>query len=71
MIKSINTNSKSVFRLLDWSKVSEFNRLFELSVEYNPNRTRYTWYFLPRVEMEDYSVMIDGRNFSDQPFKVT
>ena len=71
MIKSINTNSKSVFRLLDWSKVSEFNRLFELSVENNPNRTRYTWYFLPRVEMEDYSVMIDGRNFSDQPFKVT
>ena len=70
MIKSINTNSKSVFRLLDWSKVSEFNRLFELSVENNPNRTRYIWYFLPRVEMEDYSVMI-GRNFSDQPFKVT
>ena len=26
-------------------------------------------YFLPTVEIEDYNIMVDGRNFLDQPIK--
>ena len=26
-------------------------------------------YFLPRVEIKNYNVLIDGRNFYDQPIK--
>ena len=29
----------------------------------------YTGYYLPKVEINDYNVMIDGKNFSDQPVK--
>ena len=31
--------------------------------------TRYTEYFLPKVEIKDYNVMVDGYNFFDHPFK--
>ena len=45
------------------------NSLFVLSYEDNANRTSYRQYFLSTVEIKDYNVMIDGRNFSDQPVK--
>ena len=31
--------------------------------------TRYTRYYLPLVEIKDYNVVIDGRNFFDQSVK--
>ena len=43
------------------------NRLFVLSFENENDRTSNTTYYLPKVEMKDYNVMIDGRNFFDQP----
>ena len=43
------------------------NRLFVLSFENENNRTPHSTYYLPKVEIEDYNVMIDGRNFFDQP----
>ena len=45
------------------------NRLFVLSFKGNANRKRYTGYFLLKVEIKDNDVMIDGRNFFDQPLK--
>ena len=38
-----------------------------LSFENENNRTPHSTYYLPKVEIEDYNVMIDGRNFLDQP----
>ena len=32
----------------------------------NANRTRHTGYFLPKIEIRDNNLMIDGRNLSDQ-----
>ena len=32
-------------------------------------RDSYRKYFLPRVDITDYNVLIDGRNFYDQPIK--
>ena len=43
------------------------SRLFVLSFENENGRTSHSAYYLPKVEIKDYSVMIDGRNFFDQP----
>ena len=45
------------------------NRLFVLSFENDAHRKTYKRYFLPTVEIKDYNVMIDGKNFFDQPEK--
>ena len=43
------------------------NRLFVLSFENENDRTSHTTYYLPKVEIKDYNVMIDGRNLFDRP----
>ena len=45
------------------------NRLFVLSFENEDDRKSYSTYYLPKVEIKDYIVMIDGKNFSDQPIE--
>ena len=43
------------------------NRHFVLSFENNTGRKSYEQYYLPRVEIKDYNVMIDGQNIFHQP----
>ena len=46
------------------------NRLFVLAFNNAANRIERDSprkYFLPRVNITDYNVLIDGRNFYDQP----
>ena len=43
------------------------NRLFVLSFENGNDRTSHSTYYLPKVEIKDYNVMIDGRNIFDRP----
>ena len=43
------------------------NRLFVLSFENEADRTSYSTYYLPKIEIKDYNIMIDGKNFFDQP----
>ena len=38
------------------------NRFFVFSFENNNDRTGHTRYILPKLEMKDYNVMIDGQN---------
>ena len=38
-----------------------------LSFEDEDGRISHSTYYLPKVEIKDYNVMIDGRNFFDQP----
>ena len=45
------------------------NRLFVLAFENDAKRVSTTRYHLPNVEIKDYNVMIDGKNFFDQPVK--
>ena len=40
-----------------------------LSIEDNAHRTSNNRYFLPTVEIKDHNIMIDGKNFLDQPVK--
>ena len=37
--------------------------------EYNAVKTGIRRYFLPTAEIEDYNIMVDGRNFFDHPVK--
>ena len=43
------------------------NRLSVLSFENEDDRTSHSTYYLPKVEIKDYNVMIDGKNLFDQP----
>ena len=45
------------------------NRLFVLAFEDETQRTSNKKYYLPNVGIKDYNVMIDGKNFFDQPVK--
>ena len=42
-------------------------RLFVLSFENENDTTSHSTYYLSKVEIKDYNVVIDGRNFFDQP----
>ena len=43
------------------------NRLFVLAFENDKERTSNRRYYIPNVEIKDCNVMIDGKNFLDQP----
>ena len=43
------------------------NRLFVWSFEINADKTTQVRYYLPKVEVKDHNVKIDGRNFFHQP----
>ena len=42
------------------------NSLFVLSFENQNDRTSHSTYYLPKVEIKDYNVIMDGKNFFDQ-----
>ena len=43
------------------------NRLFLLSFKNEDQRKSHSTYYLPKVEIKDYHVIIDGKNAFDQP----
>ena len=43
------------------------NILFALSFENEADRKSRSIFYLPKVEINDHNVMIDGKNFLDQP----
>ena len=45
------------------------NRLSILAFEYDAQRISKKRYYLPNEEIKDYNIMIDGKNFFDQPIK--
>ena len=45
------------------------NRLFVLLFNALDNRTGHSRYYLPTEKVKDYNVIIDGKNFFDQPIK--
>ena len=45
------------------------NRLFVLAFEDDAQRISTKRYYIPDVEIKDYTVVIDGKNFFDQPIK--
>ena len=43
------------------------NRRFVLSFENEDDRKSHSGYYLPKVEINDYCVMTDDKNFFDRP----
>ena len=60
---------KPIYKALNWSNFHGVNRLSVLSFENDAHWRSQKWYFLPTIEIKDYNVIIDGKNFFDQPVK--
>ena len=45
------------------------NRLFALSFENENDRTSFSKYYVPSVEIKDFNVLIDGKQFFEIPVK--
>ena len=45
------------------------NRLFVLSFENEEDRTSFLKYYVPKVEIKDFNVLIDEKSFFDVPVK--
>ena len=63
-IQNHTHKNKYLNHLIDLS-FQEVNRLFELSFENKNERTSYSEYYLPKEEIKDYNVMIDGKKLFD------
>ena len=45
------------------------NRLFVLSFENENDRTSFSKYYVPNVQIKDFHVLIDGKSFFNIPIK--
>ena len=64
--------SKAQNRYLDILNDRSFqgvNKLFVLLFKDDDIRKSYKQYYLPTVEIKDYNIVIDGRNFFDKPIR--
>ena len=48
---------------------TKVNRLPVLSFENGNDRTSFSKYYIPNVEIKDFNVLIDGTGFFDMPIK--
>ena len=48
---------------------NKVNRLFVLSFENEEDRTYFSKYYTPKVEIKDFNVLMDGKSFFDVPVK--
>ena len=66
MTNQAKTNNLNYFIDPTFSKV---NRLLDLSFENEDDRTFFSKYCTPKVEIKDFNVLIDGKSFFDMPIK--
>ena len=50
---------------------TKVKRLFVLSFENGNNRTSFSKYYVPNLQIEDFDVLIGGKRFFDMPIKMT
>ena len=49
---------------------TKVNRLFVLLFENENDKTSFSKYYVPYVEIKNFNVLIDGKSFSDMPKKM-
>ena len=49
--------------------LTRINRLFVLLFENEEDRTSFSKCYVPKVEIKDFNVLIDGKSFFDVPVK--
>ena len=69
MSQMSNQNKNNNLNYLIDPTFSNVNRLFVLSFENEEDRTSYYKYYMPRVEIKDYNVLIDGNAFFELSIK--
>ena len=66
MINQTKTNHLN--HLIDPTLI-KVNRLFVSSFENEEDRTSFSKYYVPKVKIKDFNVLIDGKSFLDVPEK--
>ena len=66
MTNQTKTNHLNHLMVSTFTKV---NRLFVLSFKNKEDRTSFSKYYVPKVEVKDFNVLIDGKSFFDVPIK--
>ena len=72
-IETKNLDNNNVTRFLLGASFQRVNRLFVLGFDNTNNgdnkveRDSHRKYFLPRVDITSYNILVDGRNIYDQP----
>ena len=61
------TKNNNLNYLIDFTKV---NRLFALSFENEDDRTSFSEYYVPNVQINDFNLLVDGKSFFDIPIKI-
>ena len=56
-IKIFNTDTKPIFRFLNWSMFQGVNRLFVLLFENEEDGKVHTGYYIPKVGIKEYNVL--------------
>ena len=62
------TQNNNLNYLID-SRLTKANTLFVLSFENEKDRTSFSEYYVPNVQIKDFNVLIDGKSFFDMPMK--
>ena len=65
---SNQTKNNNLNYLID-PTFSKVNRFFVLSFENENDRTSFSKYYVPNVQIKDFNVLIDGKSFFDMPIK--
>ena len=69
---SVQNNNNNLNYLIDL-KFTNVNRLFVLSFErtedHKDYRDSFSHYYVPKVQIKDFNVLIDGKSFFDLPIK--
>ena len=60
------TKNNNLNYLIDFTKI---NRLLALSFENEDDRTSFSEYYVPNVQINDFNLLMDGKSFFDIPTK--
>ena len=66
---SNQTRNNNLNYLID-PGLTNVNRLFVLSFENENDRTFFSKYYVPRIEIKYFNVLIDGKPFFEIPVKI-
>ena len=66
--KTNQTKNNNLNYLID-PTFTKVNRSFVFSFENENDRTSFSKYYVPSVQIKDFSVLIDGKSFFDMPIK--
>ena len=64
-----NQNKNNNLNYLLDPTFANVNRLFVLTFENEDDRTSFSKYYVPKVEIKDFNVLTDGKSFSEIPIK--